>query len=178
MCIRDRIREVTIGSGFSWWKDDYMEFYFNLNKRRIVEEGIGAGGLFSVIRPIYGRNMEIGSVLTEEGTEKIRLSSRQSEERDVWAMRYYPFQAGGREYKMSELAIVEKGQMPQEVAKENQQYRLCLQYEYIGSSEQGRKLLKLSLIHISPEVETIRKVEQALAKETGINPYGLSLIHI
>ena len=47
MCIRDR------GSGVSWWKDDYMEFYFNLNKRRMVEEGIGAGGLFSVIRPIY-----------------------------------------------------------------------------------------------------------------------------
>ena len=84
-------------------------------------------------------------VLTEEGTEKIRLSSRQSEERDVWAMQYYPFQAGGREYKMSELAIVEKGQMPQEVAKENQQYRLCLQYEYIGSSEQGHKLLKKDL---------------------------------
>ena len=42
----------------------------------------------------------------------------------------------------SELATVEKGQMPQEVAKENQQYRLCLQYEYIGSSEQGNKLLK------------------------------------
>ena len=39
-------------------------------------------------------------VLTEEGTEKIRLSSRQSEERDVWAMQYYPFQAGGREYKI------------------------------------------------------------------------------
>ena len=31
--------------------------------------------------------------------------------------------------------------MPQEVAKENQQYRLCLQYEYIGSSEQEHKLL-------------------------------------
>lgn len=35
--------------------------------------------------------------------------------------------------------------MPQEVAKENQQYRLCLQYEYIGSSEQGNKLLKKDL---------------------------------
>ncbi len=136
-----RIREVTIGSDFSWWKDDYMEFYFNLNKRRMAEEGIGAGRLFSAIRPIYGRNMEIGSVVTEEGTEKIKLSSRQSEERDVWAMQYYPFEAGGKEYKLSELATVEKGQMPQEVAKENQQYRLCLQYEYIGSSEQGNKLL-------------------------------------
>ena len=35
--------------------------------------------------------------------------------------------------------------MPQEVAKENQQYRLCLQYEYIGSSEQEHKLLKKDL---------------------------------
>ena len=140
-----RIREVTIGSDFSWWKDDYMEFYFNLDKRRMAEEGIGAGRLFSAIRPVYGRNMEIGLVVTEEGTEKIKLSSRQSEERDVWAMQYYPFEAGGKEYKLSELATVEKGQMPQEVAKENQQYRLCLQYEYIGSSEQGNKLLKKDL---------------------------------
>lgn len=140
-----RIREVAIGSDFSWWKDDYMEFYFNLDKRRMAEEGIGAGRLFSAIRPVYGRNMEIGSVVTEEGTEKIKLSSRQSEERDVWAMQYYPFEAGGKEYKLSELATVEKGQMPQEVAKENQQYRLCLQYEYIGSSEQGNKLLKKDL---------------------------------
>lgn len=137
-----RIREVTIGSDFSWWKDDYMEFYFNLDKRRMAEEGIGAGRLFSAIRPVYGRNMEIGSVMTEEGAEKIKLSSRQSEERDVWAMQYYPFETGGKEYKLSELAAVEKGQTPQEVAKENQQYRLCLQYEYIGSTEQGRKLLK------------------------------------
>lgn len=140
-----RIREVTIGSNFSWWKDDYQEFYFNLDKRRMAEEGVGAGEMFGAIRPVYGRNMEIGSVVTEEGTEKIKLTSRQSEERDVWAMQYAPFRVGEKEYKLSELAVVDKGQMPQEVAKENQQYRLCLQYEYIGSSEQGHKLLKKDL---------------------------------
>lgn len=140
-----RIREVTIGSEFSWWKDDYMEFYFNLDKRRMAEERMDAWRLFSAVRPIYGRNMEIGSVAADGGTEKIRLSSRQSGERDVWAMQYYPFTTNGKEYKLADLATVEKGQMPQEVAKENQQYRLCLQYEYIGSSEQGNKLLKKDL---------------------------------
>lgn len=137
-----RIREVTIGSDFSWWKDDYQEFYFNLNKQRMAEEEIGAGELFAAIGPVYGRNMEIGSVVTEDGVEKIKLSSRQSEERDVWAMQYFPFSVGEKEFKLSELASVVKGQMPQEVAKEDQQYRLCLQYEYIGSSEQGNKILK------------------------------------
>ena len=138
-----RIREVTVGSNFSWWKDDYQEFYFELDKQRMIGAGIGAGELFAAIRPIYGRNQEIGSVVTEDGTEKI--SSRQSDQRDIWAMQYYPFRVGDKEYKLAELAKVEKGQMPQEVAKENQQYRLCLQYEYIGASEQGNKLLKKDL---------------------------------
>ncbi|MBF0848031.1 efflux RND transporter permease subunit, partial [Streptococcus danieliae] len=48
-------------------------------------------------------------------------------------------------YKLADFATVQKGQSPQKVAKENQQYRLCLQYEYIGSSEQGNKLLKKDL---------------------------------
>ena len=128
-----RIREVTVGSNFSWWKDDYQEFYFELDKQRMIGAGIGAGELFAAIRPIYGRNQEI------------ELSSRQSDQRDIWAMQYYPFRVGDKEYKLAELAKVEKGQMPQEVAKENQQYRLCLQYEYIGASEQGNKLLKKDL---------------------------------
>lgn len=41
-----RIREVTISSDFSWWKDDYMEFYFNLNKQRMAEEGLELEGCF------------------------------------------------------------------------------------------------------------------------------------
>lgn len=56
-----------------------------------------------------------------------------------------PLMINGHSYKLADFATVEKGQSPQKVAKENQQYRLCLQYEYIGSSEQGRKLLKKDL---------------------------------
>ena len=138
-----RIKEVLINSEFSWWKDDYQEFYFNLNKERMAQEGIDAQVLFSAVRPIFGKNLEIGSVAAEQGTEKIKLSSRQSAEYDIWAMQFFPYGVGnGKHYKLSELTTVEKGQMPQEIAKENQQYRLCLQYEYIGSNEMGNKIQK------------------------------------
>ena len=141
-----RIKEVFIKSEFSWWKDDYQEFYFNLNKERMAQEGINAQHLFSAIQPIFGKNMQVGSVVTESGTESIRLSSRQSHDYDVWAMQFFPYGVdGGKHYKLSELATGEKGQMPQQIAKENQQYRLCLQYEYIGSYEQGNKIQKRDL---------------------------------
>lgn len=141
-----RIKEVFIKSEFSWWKDDYQEFYFNLNKERMAQEGIDAQHLFAAIQPIFGKNMQVGSVVTESGSESIRLSSRQSHEYDVWAMQFFPYGVdNGKHYKLSELATVEKGQMPQQIAKENQQYRLCLQYEYIGSYEQGNKIQKRDL---------------------------------
>lgn len=177
-----RIKEVTINSEFSWWKDDYQEFYFNLNKERMAQEDVSANVLFAAIRPIFGKNIDIGSVPTEQGMEKIKLSSRQSGEYDVWAMKYFPYGSGERQYKLSELATVEKGQMPQQVAKENQQYRLCLQYEYIGSSEQGHKILKRDLEEFNEKLPM-----GYTAVEEGINwswdkkdskQYGLLLIVI
>ena len=147
-----RIKEVIINSYFSYWKDDYQEFYFNLNRERMAQENINANILFSTIRPIYGKNMEIGSVVAENGSEKIKLSSKQSQEYDIWAMQYFPYGTDNKQYKLSELATMEKGQMPQQVAKENQQYRLCLQYEYIGSGEQGNKILRRDLEEFNKEL--------------------------
>lgn len=142
---RRRIKEVLINSEFSWWKDDYQEFYFALNKQRMIQEDISALKLFAAMRPVFGKDIDAGRVVTEDGWEHIRLSSRQSHQYDIWAMQYMPYEINNRAYKLSELAIVEKGQTPQQVAKENQQYRLCLQYEYIGAAEQGRKLQEADL---------------------------------
>ena len=49
----------------------------------MAQEGINAQHLFSAIQPIFGKNMQVGSVVTESGTESIRLSSRQSHDYDA-----------------------------------------------------------------------------------------------
>ena len=79
-------------------------------------------------------------------------------EQEVQGIRAY---ADVKDIPDTDLAVLAKGQAPKQVAKENQQYRLCLQYEYIGSSEQGRKLLKQDVEEMSRRL-----------------PMGLSLIHI
>lgn len=140
-----RIKEVTIASNFSWWKDDYQEFYLELDKESMAQQDISANGLYAAISPIFGQDMWIGSVMTDEGVEQIKLSSKQSKLYDAWAMQNFPYGSDGRQYKLSDVAVIAKGQSPQEVAKENQQYRLCLQYEYIGTSELGYKMLDRDL---------------------------------
>jgi multidrug efflux pump subunit AcrB len=135
-----RIKEVVVNSEFSWWKDDYMEYYFNLNKGRMAQENIRPVELFASLRPVFGKNIYAGNIIVDNEIERLKLNSRQSDEYDIWNMLHTPQPVKNGSYKLSGLASVEKGQMPQKVAKVNQQYRLCLQYEYIGASNQGTKL--------------------------------------
>lgn len=144
LLLHRRIKEVTVNSEFSWWKDDYSEFYLDLDRLRMAKEHITATQLFAALRPVFGRDIYCGNVLFDSQTEQLKLSSVQGQRYDVWGLVNIPFFIDGRSYKLADFATVRKGQSPQKVAKENQQYRLCLQYEYIGSSEQGKKLLNLN----------------------------------
>lgn len=145
LLLHRRIKEVTVNSEFSWWKDDYSEFYLDLDRLRMAKENVTATQLFTALRPVFGRDIYCGNVLFDNQTEQLKLSSLQGQQYDVWGLVNIPFFINGRSYKLVDFATVQKGQSPQKVAKENQQYRLCLQYEYIGSSEQGKKLLKKDL---------------------------------
>ena len=145
LLLHRRIKEVTVNSEFSWWKDDYSEFYLDLDRLRMAKENVTATQLFTALRPVFGRDIYCGNVLFDSQTEQLKLSSVQGQRYDVWGLVNIPFFIDGRSYKLADFATVRKGQSPQKVAKENQQYRLCLQYEYIGSSEQGKKLLKKDL---------------------------------
>lgn len=136
-----RIKEVSINSEFSWWKEDYQEFYFRLAKARMAQEDLHPETLFASLAPVFGKDLYSGSIVMRGETEKLKLTSRQSREYDLWSMQYQPWQtASGQTYKLADVASVEKDQVPQQVAKINQQYRLCLQYEYIGAHTQGTKI--------------------------------------
>lgn len=42
LLLHRRIKEVTVNSEFSWWKDDYSEFYLDLDRLRMAKEHITA----------------------------------------------------------------------------------------------------------------------------------------
>lgn len=177
-----RIKEVTVGSEFSWWKDDYTEFFLEFDKRKMAEEQLTAYDLFAVLRPVFMRDQLAGSILGDEGAEQLRLSSCQSSRYDVWAFMQIPFKVKGKWYKLSDLAVLTKGQAPKQVAKVNQQYRLCLQYEYIGSSEQGRKLLQKDIDWMKKQLPMGYTVENEEAfwgwGQDDYRPYLLLLVVI
>ena len=140
-----RIKEVTISSEFSYWKDDYSEFYLAIDRDLLAKASLTPTQLFSAIEPTFSRGVTAGAISTERGTEQIRLYSRQGEEYDIFALMNQPFRSGLRTFKLSDIGHIEKRQAPHEIVKKNQEYVLCLQYEYIGSPKQGERVLEKDL---------------------------------
>lgn len=134
-----RIKEVNINSEFSYYKDDYTEFYLELDKQRLALDSISVGQLFAALKRDLGSDLVAGQISTPSGSETVVLRSDQTG-RDVWGLMNLPIDIGRKSIKLSDFAKIDQEQAPADVVKENQEYVLCLQYDYIGSLNQGNKL--------------------------------------
>ena len=147
-----RIKEVFVNAEFSWFKDDYEEFAFVLKKDRLIEENIQPYQLYEQLNTVLGNRINAGNVPTSAGSERVFLHARQTDTYAIWDMLNVPIHINNNTYKVGELASMEKTQMPKEVGKVNQQYRVCLQYEYIGAHEQGRKVQEMHIEEFAEEL--------------------------
>ncbi len=144
-----RIKEVTISSEFSYFKDDYSEFHLAIDRDKLAKTGLNASQLFAAIEPTLGRGVNSGTVSSANGIERIRLYSMQGERYDIFALMHQPFKVGDKIFNLSDIGGIEKRQTPQNIVKKNQEYVLCLQYEYIGSNKQGDRVLAQDLEKIN-----------------------------
>lgn len=134
-----RIREVTLSSDFSWWKDDFNEFYLDIDRQKLAKSGLDVQRLFDAVSREMADGLPVGTVIGPDGLENIRLYSS-GKDRDGWGFLKIPFRIGENDYKLEDFATLERRQTPQDVVREDQEYVVCVQYEYIGSFLQGRKV--------------------------------------
>lgn len=137
-----RIKEVAISSEFSWYKDTYEEYSFDMYKEKMAYEDITPYSLYKKLNSIFNNGKYTADLFTQDKRQSVYLKSIYSGIYNIWDLNNIPLLLNGRYYKLSELAKIEKVQSPQNVAKIDQEYRLCLQYEYLGAMEQGKKVLE------------------------------------
>lgn len=155
-----RIKEVTLNSEFSWWKDDFTEFYLDIDNEKLARKGLNIQKLYQAINREIGNQLSAGTVMGPNGLENIKLFSS-GKDRDVWGFMKIPFRIGDNYYKLEDFATIEKRQAPQDVVKEDQEYVLCIQYEYIGSYQQAKRVLEGMVEKFNDKLPLGYKVESA-----------------
>lgn len=137
-----RIKEVELKSDFSLWKDTYTAYSLTARREALAREGLTMQDFYGALAPVFGRDINCGYIRADGFMEPIKLSSAQGASYDVWGLLNMPVAVKGKTFKLGDLADFTKETVPPDIVKENQSYRICLQYDYIGSSTQSEKLLK------------------------------------
>lgn len=134
-----RIKEVFINSQMSYWKDDYQEFILTPDRELLANADITPMELFAGINPIFGKDEYAGQIIVDKEPETVSLTSKQRSDYDLWNMMNVEMNTGNKKFKIGDITTMEKSQAPKDVCKIDQQYRIFLQYEYIGSMVGGNK---------------------------------------
>lgn len=134
-----RIKTVEINSRFTHWKDDYTEYVLTPNMEALSRFRLTAQMLFSALNPVFASDQRCNTVWIDNKNENIILKSVQSDRYDVWTLLNMPFVIGQQTFKVGDVCTLVRQTASPIIEKTDQQYRLCLQYEYIGTGKMGQR---------------------------------------
>ena len=147
-----RIPEVEINSSFHWWKEDYESYFFSLDHEALYRTGFSITTLHSLTSPMLGRDMHVTRLWTGDSYENVTLRAREADQLDIWNVMNTPLTSSNGIVKLASLGTLDRMQTNSSIAKENQQYRLCLQFDYIGSDKAARRNIDKQIDRLRAEL--------------------------
>lgn len=128
----------------------YEEYIFDAYADRLMFNGLHVYDLYSAVSPILMSNVTVGTIIGNNGVpERIRLQSGQSYSYNVWDLNNYMQHASGQTFRLGQMAAITKQQTPQSINRVNQQYRLYLEYNYLGNYQLGSEIFDSTLKQFS-----------------------------
>ncbi len=140
-----RIPEVIINSRFTSRKQENEIYSFNFDHEKMAKYQITPREFYRIISSNLVKDLQCGIIQNKNKTENIKISSVQSKILDKWNIDNNSFSLKSKNYKLSEFTTLTKQQIPQNIVKENQQYKLSLQYNFLGPEGQAQRILHKEL---------------------------------
>jgi len=138
----ERVKEIYILPEMSWFKPDNTEFIVKLDYEKAALAGISPQKLFSDLKEQTINSQAISSIYYKGKFENVRLQHSKANKMDIWNLNRTPLGNDTAIYRFNKYCRIAKELTAQSVCKENQQYIIYLQFDYIGSDKFARKYIK------------------------------------
>ena len=146
--LHQRVQKGSIISRMGYRRDPLYEYILRIDPELMHSYGMGTGEIMSQLNGLSINHTPNGRVFIDGDLQPIRLQSKQSREFDVWMMSNSPLQSDESLVKLSKLGEVNREGKNRSIERENQQYILIVEYDFIGAYKlaqlhQDRLLLKV-----------------------------------
>lgn len=136
-----RIQKVNVSSEISYYTDNDEEMILTLDRRKLAKDSLSIKNIFDLINRETYRNGYIGYMNTDNGSEPITIGNN-SKGNDWWQLMNSLYKINGKVIKLGDYAKVDKQSLPADIVREDQEYIVYLQYDYIGSYKACERISK------------------------------------
>lgn len=142
-----RVKEVEINSG-GWGNEALYEYYLDFDPERLALASISQSQLYGTLKNQL-HSGQLRSIVNDNELQRVKLTSDKHEKFNIWDLKNSPIAINDGQYKLKELASIEKKKSGNTIQKFNQQYRLVVAYDFIGPGPLAQKFQKSRIEELS-----------------------------
>ncbi|WP_086477299.1 efflux RND transporter permease subunit [Arenibacter amylolyticus] len=133
-----RVKEVEITSG-GWNSNSLEEYYLDFDQEQLAMANVSQNQLYGYLKnQVLSSN--IAHIINDNELQQVNLVSDTYQKFNVWDLKYTPIPLRGKQYKLQQLATIEKQKTGNIINKNNQQYRLTVAYDFLGTYPLANKI--------------------------------------
>lgn len=150
--IHSRVKDVCIMPIYNS-ESNYDEFILNADKERMAAGHYDMSQLFSCINQNMSQGNSIGKYLKKDGSiQNILLKPIKNHLPDSWNFYHSFVDLGDKKAKINQLISMTKQQIPQDITRYNQSYKLFLEYNYLGDRGLADNIQKEEVKYLTKEL--------------------------
>ncbi|MFW6042989.1 MAG: efflux RND transporter permease subunit [Marinilabiliaceae bacterium] len=149
----ERIQDVVLQtSDNSWQTKPRYEFVMDLNERALARAGSSLREVYNNLDHYSPQAMRAGNVPGDQGAVPVRLREENHDKTTVWAFNNNLLASENSHFRLKDVATITKERSDNVIRKEDQEYRLNVQYDFIGPYELNKRVRERWLDKINEQL--------------------------
>ncbi|MHA7944847.1 efflux RND transporter permease subunit [Formosa sp. 3Alg 14/1] len=133
-----RVKEVEITSG-GWGSSALNEYFLDFDLEKLAMSGVSQTQVYNYLNNQVHSGV-LNSIVQNNELQQVKLVSDNYKKFNVWDLKHSPIAIEGKQYKLDQLASIEKKKTGNTIQKNNQQYRLAVAYDFLGTQPLSKKV--------------------------------------
>ncbi|WP_434035528.1 efflux RND transporter permease subunit [Formosa sp. 4Alg 33] len=133
-----RIKEIEIQSG-GRSTTALGEYYLDFDSEKMADAGVSQSNIYRFLKNQVYSNA-IASIVNNDEMQSVKLVSDNYKKFNVWDLKNTPLWIRNQQYKLNQLATIDKRNSGNTISKTNQKYSLTVAYDFIGTYQLANKV--------------------------------------
>ncbi|WP_147678912.1 efflux RND transporter permease subunit [Algibacter pacificus] len=151
-----RVKDVEITSG-SWRDNALYEYYLDFDTNKLALANVSQNQLYGYLKSQV-HSGRLAPITNNNELQHVKLVSDKYKKFNVWDLKNTPITIQNKQYKLNQLASIEKKKTGNTIKKSNQQYSLTVAYDFLGTTQLAQKVRENAVENFEPKLPLGYKV--------------------